>query len=59
VLRYGGRYTGRNAEEKAAELLSAVQAAGLRPVGPVSFAGCDPPTTLPALRRVEAWVEIA
>jgi hypothetical protein len=36
-----------------------LQSAGLRPTGPALFAGCDPPSTLPFLRRVEVWVPIA
>jgi hypothetical protein len=59
ALRYHGRYRGAIAEAKAAELLAALRAGGLQPIGRVSFAGYDPPWRLPLLRRVEAWVEIA
>jgi hypothetical protein len=59
AFRYHGRYRGPTKEAKARELLEAVERLQLVPRGPVGFAGYDPPWTLPLLRRVEAWVEIA
>lgn len=54
----GGRYTAENTKKKEAELLALMRAAQLRPLGRVSFAGYDPPSTLPFRRRVDTWVEI-
>ena len=36
-----------------------IDEAGLEPVGPIVFAGYDPPSTLPLLRLNELWVELA
>lgn len=58
VLRYAGRYTARRVAEKARVLLDAAEAAGLRTRGEPEFAGYDPPTTLPWLRRNEVWIEL-
>jgi hypothetical protein len=58
VLRYRGSYEARLTNERRAELLSRVRAAGITPIGEPSFAGYDAPSTLPFLRRVEAWVRI-
>jgi hypothetical protein len=58
VLRYTGRYTARRVAEKSQKLLEAVEAAGLRTRGEPEFAGYDPPTTLPWLRRNEIWIEL-
>ena len=59
VLRFAGRHTAGNIGAHERELLRLVTAAGLEPVGKPSFAGFDPPMTLPLLRRNEVWVEIA
>lgn len=59
VLRYHGRYNARAIEDHKLELLRALLHEGLTPKGVVSFAGYDPPSTLPLLRRNELWVEIA
>ncbi len=59
VLRFNGRYNGEHVAAKKRELLTAVAANGLQPVGEPSFAGYDPPSTLPLLRRNEVWVELA
>jgi len=58
VLRLRGRYDADNVGAGESELLRRVADAGLSPVGPIVFAGYDPPTTLPILRRNELWVEI-
>jgi hypothetical protein len=58
VLRYSGRYTARRVAEKSQALLEAVERAGLRTRGEPEFAGYDPPTTLPFLRRNEVWIEL-
>lgn len=58
VLRYNGRYTARRVAEKSRALLEAVRAAGLRTRGEPEFAGYDPPSTLPWLRRNEVWIEL-
>ncbi len=58
VLRYGGRHTGPKVAQKFSELLARVRAAGLGYRGSPEFAGYDPPTTLPFLRRNEVWIEL-
>jgi hypothetical protein len=58
VLRYSGRYSARRVAEKARQLLEAVDRAGLPTRGEPEFAGYDPPTTLPWLRRNEVWIEL-
>jgi hypothetical protein len=58
VLRYRGRYTGLRVATKFAELLAQVRGAGLGYRGSPAFAGYDPPSTLPLLRRNEVWVEL-
>lgn len=58
VLRYHGTYRRRPTEERQAELLASVRAAGLAPAGDPEFAGYDAPSTVPLLRRVEAWLPI-
>lgn len=59
VLRYRGTYRARRTEERQAALLAQVRAAGLEPTGVPELAGYDAPSTIPLLRRVEAWVPIA
>jgi hypothetical protein len=59
ALRFSGRYTPLTVGDKARELSRLVERAGLRPRGVVEFAGYDPPSTLPFLRRNEVWVEVA
>jgi hypothetical protein len=58
VLRFNGRYDASAIEEHKRELAHALTANGLHPRGEVSFAGYDPPSTLPLLRRNELWVEL-
>jgi len=58
VLPYRGRYRGDVVEERERELLRLVADAGLSAKGRPTFAGFDPPTTLPFARRNEIWIEI-
>lgn len=58
VLRFRGGYDGTRTLEKQTELLALVRREGLRARGAPSFAGYDPPWTLPWLRRQEVWVEV-
>ena len=58
VLKYRGTYRGDLAKQKHEELVARVREAGLVTRGAPLFAGYDAPSTLPALRRVEAWVAI-
>lgn len=58
ALRYHGRYTNERFQEAQARLLDLVSAAKLEFVGEPIFAGFDPPTTLPLLRRSEVWIEL-
>jgi hypothetical protein len=59
VLRYRGRYNGTTVAKKVAELLDYVRKAGLKQRGEPEFAGYDPPSTLPLLRRNEIWLDLA
>ncbi len=59
VIRYRGRHTFSRVRDKSSELLEAVADAGLPTRGQPEFAGYDPPTTLPWLRRNEIWIELA
>jgi DNA gyrase inhibitor GyrI len=59
VLRYRGRYTADKVASKFAELMARLREAGLTHRGDPEFAGYDPPTTLPLLRRNEVWVDLA
>lgn len=58
VLRYRGRRDGDTVAAKFLELLVALRRAGLRHRGNPQFAGYDPPSTLPVLRRNEVWIEL-
>jgi hypothetical protein len=58
VLRYRGRHTGPRVAQKFSQLLASVRAAGLAYRGSPEFAGYDPPSTLPFLRRNEVWLEL-
>ncbi len=59
VLRYRGGYDAKTVEKHARRLRELVAAAGLTARGEPLFAGYDPPTTLPFLRRTEIWIELA
>jgi hypothetical protein len=58
VLRYHGTYSKERTEEKRNELLRRLDDAGVKLKGEPTFAGYDPPSTLPFLRRVEVWAPI-
>lgn len=58
VLTFNGDYKSELPATKRDELLRWLAAAGLTPKGVVYFAGYDPPTTLPALRRNEVSVDL-
>lgn len=58
VLRFNGRHDAQTIETHKRDLAHALAINGLHPRGEATFAGYDPPTTLPVLRRNELWVEI-
>lgn len=58
VLRYRGSYSNKNFQEAQARLRDLVADAGLEAAGEPVFAGFDPPSTLPLLRRSEVWIEL-
>jgi effector-binding domain-containing protein len=58
VLRFNGRYDEDTVEAMKRELVATAEEAGYVGHGKPTFAGYDPPTTLPALRRNEVWLEI-
>jgi hypothetical protein len=59
VLVYRGRYNAEAIELHERELADLVAEAKLVSNGKPTFAGFDPPTTLPALRRNEIWIDLA
>lgn len=59
VLRYHGRYTNEVFQTQTRRLHELVAAADLDTRGEPMFAGFDPPSTLPWLRRSELWIELA
>ncbi len=58
VLRFNGRYDSASVEAKKRELVATAEENGYVTRGEATFAGYDPPSTLPMLRRNEVWVEI-
>jgi hypothetical protein len=58
VLSYRGSRSGPSVAAKFSELLARVRAERLPYRGSPEFAGYDPPSTLPFLRRNEVWVEL-
>lgn len=58
ALRYSGAFDAEKTLAMQARLLDAVREVGLESIGEPIFAGYDPPSTLPLLRRNEAWVEL-
>lgn len=59
ALVFRGNYKSGLPAEKREELLEKLHAAGMESKGEATFAGYDPPSTLPALRRNEVLVELA
>lgn len=58
ALAFSGNYRSGLPQQKREELLSRLKEVGIEARGEVSFAGYDPPSTLPALRRNEVMVEL-
>ena len=58
VLRFRGARDAAVAVRMRDELLAKIDRAGLETFGDVAYAGYDPPTTLPWLRRNEVMVEL-
>jgi hypothetical protein len=58
AMRFHGRYTDRVMLEQTRRLHELVAAADLETRGQPMFAGFDPPSTLPWLRRTEMWIEL-
>lgn len=59
ALAFTGNYRSELPADKCEELLEKLHAAGMAGTGEATFAGYDPPSTLPALRRNEVLVELA
>ena len=59
AMRFHGRYTDAVMLEQTRRLHDLISAADLETKGQPMFAGFDPPTTLPWLRRTEMWIELA
>lgn len=59
VMRFHGRYKDKVMLEQTRKLHELVAAAELETKGQPIFAGFDPPSTLPVLRRTEMWIELA
>jgi hypothetical protein len=59
ALRFHGRYTDKMMLEQTRRLHELVAANELETKGQPMFAGFDPPSTLPLLRRTEMWIELA
>lgn len=57
-LRFRGRYDSGNVMAAFDRLRELVRQAGLETAGEPQFAGYDPPTTIPLLRRNEVWVAL-
>jgi hypothetical protein len=59
AMRFHGRYTDAVMLEQTRRLHELITTADLETKGQPMFAGFDPPTTLPWLRRTEMWIELA
>ncbi len=59
VLRFRGRYKGDVVRAQARRLANLARTAGLVGSNEPTLAGFDPPWTLPWLRRMEMWLELA
>lgn len=58
ALRFSGRWSRGSYEKRAAQLLAALEEAGLSPAGPPRYARFDPPWTPWFLRRNEVVVPV-
>jgi hypothetical protein len=58
VLRYSGRWTDSNLAKRSAQLLDAVAAQSIAPIGEVVSAAYDPPFMPPFFRRNEVMIEV-
>lgn len=58
ALRSRGRFDSERIERTKAAVLDEVHRHGLESMGEPMFAAYDPPSTLPFLRRNEAWIEL-
>jgi len=58
VMRFEGAYDGASLLERCKEIYRYAQVASLEAVGEPLFAGYDPPSTLPLLRRQELWLPV-
>ena len=58
ALRFRGRYDAGNVMAAFDRLRELVRQAGLETAGEPQFAGYDPPTTIPLLRRNEVWIAL-
>lgn len=59
ALRFRGRYNSANVTAAFDRLRDLVRQHGLETEGEPQFAGYDPPSTLPLLRRNEVWIALA
>lgn len=59
VLCYHGGYSASKVARQSERLRQLCRDAGLTTRGEPMFAGFDPPSTLPWLRRTEVWIELA
>ena len=59
ALRFRGNYESGLPHQKRDELLASLRDAGLETRGEARFAGYDPPSTWPTLRRNEVLIDLA
>ena len=58
VIRYSGNWKESHTQEKTALLKAWIKEKNLKPVSEPSFAGYDPPFTIPVFRRNEVMIEV-